>query len=79
MSAVDHLTKYLQMRLPLDLESLPGRVESPLAGSLANLTIAVSPAPGQFASLPGELSLEQVSERYWRVGRPLELVYSWKK
>ena len=70
---MDHLTKYLVMRLPLDLES-------PLAGSsLTNLAIAVSPTPGHFVTLSGDLSLEQVSERYWRTGRPLELVYSWKK
>ncbi|KAF0305576.1 E3 ubiquitin-protein ligase RING2 [Amphibalanus amphitrite] len=71
-ATVDHLTKYLVMRLPLDLES-------PLAGTLTNFTIAVSPTPGHFVTLPGDLSLEQVSEKYWRVGRPLELVYSWKK
>ncbi|XP_037094400.1 E3 ubiquitin-protein ligase RING2-like [Pollicipes pollicipes] len=71
-ATVDHLTKYLMMRLPLDLES-------PLAGNLTNFSIQVSPAAGQYVTLPGDLTLDQVSERHWRVGRPLELVYAWKK
>ena len=69
---VDHLSKYLAMRLTLDLES-----EMP--DSLTNFCIYISPSPGQFNVLTGMQTLDDVNEKFWKVNQPLEMFYSWKK
>jgi E3 ubiquitin-protein ligase RNF1/2 len=69
---VDHLSKYLAMRLTLDLES-------EIPDSLTNFCIYISPAPGQFVVLSGMQTLDDVNEKYWKVNKPLEMFYSWKK
>ena len=70
--AVDHLSKYLAMRLTLDLES-------EIPDSLTNFCIYISPAPGQFVVLSGMQTLDDVNGKYWKVNKPLEMFYSWKK
>lgn len=69
---MDHLSKYLAMRLTLDLES-----EVP--DSLTNFCIYIAPVPNQFVVLSGMQTLEDVNEKYWKCNQPLEMYYSWKK
>lgn len=69
---VEHLSKYLAMRLTLDLES-------EIPDSLTNFCIYISPGPNQFVVLSGMQTLDDVNEKYWKSNQPLEMFYSWKK
>ena len=72
---MDHLSKYLAMRLTLDLDT------DLLSESdrLLNFCIYIAPTPNQLVVLSGSQTLCQVNEKYWQVNRPLEMYYSWKK
>jgi len=72
--AVDHLSKYLAMRLTLDLDS-----ELPETYRLLNFCIYIAPTPGQLVVLSGNQTLRQVNDKFWKVNKPLEMFYSWKK
>ena len=95
MILVDHLSKYLAMRLTLDLDT-----ELPDAYRLINFCIYIAPQPLQLVVLSGNQSLQQVNEKFWKVitidfrllhqiynicnfslkvNKPLEMYYSWKK
>ncbi|XP_076044313.1 E3 ubiquitin-protein ligase Sce [Oratosquilla oratoria] len=76
-ATVDHLSKYLAMRLTL--ANRTGELETELPSSLNNFCIYISPTPGQYVGLGGSITLEQVNEKYWRVNKPMEMFYSWKK
>lgn len=66
---VDHLSKYLAMRLTLDLvPELPERALSFL--------IYVSPTSDQYVPLNGNQTLRQVHDKYWKENKPLEMFYS---
>lgn len=66
---VDHLSKYLAMRLTLDLvPELPERALSFL--------IYVSPSSDQYVPLNGNQTLRQVHDKYWKMNKPLEMFYS---
>jgi len=71
---VDHLSKYLAMRLTLDLDS-----ELPETYRLLNFCIYIAPTPGQLVVLSGNQTLRQVNDKFWKVNKPLEMFYSWKK
>ncbi|XP_055388022.1 E3 ubiquitin-protein ligase RING1 [Condylostylus longicornis] len=73
-ATVDHLSKYLAMRLSLDLDS-----ELPEAYRLLNFCIYVAPQPNQLVILSGNQTLQQVNEKFWKVNKPMEMYYSWKK
>ncbi|XP_059611398.1 E3 ubiquitin-protein ligase RING1 [Phlebotomus argentipes] len=73
-ATVDHLSKYLAMRLTLDLET-----ELPEQYRLVNFCIYIAPQPSQLVVLSGNQSLQQVNEKFWKVNKPLEMYYSWKK
>ncbi|RZC27661.1 E3 ubiquitin-protein ligase RING1 [Asbolus verrucosus] len=73
-ATVDHLHKYLAMRLTLDLDS-----QLPTTHSLLNFCIYISPTSGQYVQLNGNQTLGQVNDKYWKVNKPLEMYYSWKK
>jgi E3 ubiquitin-protein ligase RNF1/2 len=72
--SVDHLSKYLAMRLTLDLDS-----ELPETYRLLNFCIYIAPTPGQLVVLSGNQTLRQVNDKFWKVNKPLEMFYSWKK
>lgn len=74
MFTVDHLSKYLAMRLTLDLDS-----ELPETYRLLNFCIYIAPTPGQLVVLSGNQTLRQVNDKFWKVNKPLEMFYSWKK
>ncbi|KAF4522713.1 hypothetical protein B566_EDAN012730 [Ephemera danica] len=71
-ATVDHLSKYIAMRLTLNLADSP-------PDSLLNFCIYIAPTPGHYVVLGGNLTLGQVNEKYWKVNKPLEMFYSWKK
>lgn len=73
-ATVDHLSKYLAMRLTLDLDS-----ELPENYRLLNFCIYIAPVSGQYVVLSGNQTLTQVNDKFWKVNRPLEMYYSWKK
>lgn len=60
-ASVDHLSKYLAMRLSLDAQmadqTLPTLV----------YTIYIAPMPGQYVVLNGNQTLQQVNEKFWKV------------
>lgn len=60
--AVDHLSKYLAMRLTIDLES-----ELPEAERLFNFCIYIAPQPPQYIVLSGSQTLQQINEKFWKV------------
>ncbi|KAF7281822.1 hypothetical protein GWI33_004223 [Rhynchophorus ferrugineus] len=73
-ATVDHLHKYLAMRLTLDLDSQLSASHSHLS-----FCIYISPSSGQYAQLNGNQTLGQVNDKYWKENKPLEMYYSWKK
>ncbi|PNF25555.1 E3 ubiquitin-protein ligase RING2-A [Cryptotermes secundus] len=73
-ASVDHLSKYLAMRLTLDLDS-----ELPETYRLLTFCIYIAPTPGQLVVLSGNQTLRQVNDKFWKVNKPLEMFYSWKK
>ncbi|XP_051867634.1 E3 ubiquitin-protein ligase RING2 isoform X4 [Pristis pectinata] len=77
-ATVDHLSKYLAMRLALEElrkneEANPMNVETV---SEKQYTIYIATVNGQFTLLNGSFSLELVSEKYWKVNKPMELYYA---
>lgn len=60
---VDHLSRYLAMRLTLDLET-----ELPEADRLVNFCIYIAPHPSQLLVLNGNQTLHQVNDKFWKVG-----------
>ncbi|KAK0137029.1 E3 ubiquitin-protein ligase RING2-A [Merluccius polli] len=87
-ATVDHLSKYLALRIALD----DGQSRQPdgeeaqeegRGGGLTNVsekqyTIYI-PTGGQFSTLNGSLTLELVNEKYWKIRKPLELYYAISK
>lgn len=73
-ATVDHLHKYLAMRLTLDLDS-----QLSASHNLLNFCIYISPSNGQYVQLNGNQTLGQVNDKYWKENKPLEMYYSWKK
>ncbi|KAL4100597.1 hypothetical protein QTP88_020639 [Uroleucon formosanum] len=68
-ATVDHLNKYLAMRLAVDLGS-----EHPERA--LNFLIYVAPTTDQFVSLKGNQTLRNVQEKFWKFNNPLEIFYS---
>ncbi|XP_067628638.1 E3 ubiquitin-protein ligase RING1 isoform X1 [Eurosta solidaginis] len=76
-ATVDHLSKYLAMRLTLDLGA-----ELPEAYRMLNFCIYIAPQPQQLVILNGNQTLHQVNDKFWKVAKvnkPMEMYYSWKK
>ncbi|XP_028657162.1 E3 ubiquitin-protein ligase RING2-A-like [Erpetoichthys calabaricus] len=84
-ATVDHLSKYLALRIALEEEQKAAESSTPSsAGRAVNLedvsekqyTIYITTSGGQFTTLNGSLTLELVNEKYWKVSKPLELYYA---
>ncbi|XP_050330815.1 E3 ubiquitin-protein ligase RING1 isoform X2 [Bactrocera neohumeralis] len=73
-ATVDHLSQYLAMRLTLDLGA-----ELPEAYRMLNFCIYIAPQPQQLVILNGNQTLHQVNDKFWKVNKPMEMYYSWKK
>ncbi|ODM87239.1 E3 ubiquitin-protein ligase RING2 [Orchesella cincta] len=74
-ATVDHLKKYLGMRLALDAQQ-GGQAED--EGPYHKCTISIRPH-GEFMTIPDGLTLGQICDKYWRINKPLEVYYHWKK
>uniref|UniRef100_A0A8C6WHZ9 RING-type E3 ubiquitin transferase n=1 Tax=Neogobius melanostomus TaxID=47308 RepID=A0A8C6WHZ9_9GOBI len=89
-ATVDHLSKYLALRIALEERAPDGAAEegqgaasgrgegegSSLGGiSEKQYTIYIM-TRGQFSTLNGSLTLELVNDKYWKVRKPLELYYA---
>lgn len=72
---VDHLNKYLAMRLTLD--NMDSNTSDNLG--LFNFCIYIAPTPGQLTVLSGNQTMRQVNDKYWKLDKPLEMYYSMKK
>lgn len=72
-ATIDHLSKYLAMRLTLDLQKQQHPEEYRLS-----FLIYIAPQPNQFVVLVGAQSLSQIQEKFWKINKPLELFYTWK-
>lgn len=77
-ATVDHLSKYLMMRLALDTKMDEYGTE-PLNTDTAQFVIYIASTPGTFSVLNGNMTLDQVNEKFWKVNKPLEMYYSVKK
>ncbi len=42
-------------------------------------TIYINSTPGNFTTVNGSMTLEQVNDKYWKVNKPLEMYYSTEK
>ncbi|KAK2711205.1 E3 ubiquitin-protein ligase RING2-like [Artemia franciscana] len=71
-ATVEHLSKYLEVRLTLGL----GKKES---SGIQNFCISVSYQPGQYTLLKGSETLIDIQKILKRENEPIELLYSWKK
>jgi E3 ubiquitin-protein ligase RNF1/2 len=60
-ATVDHLSKYLAMRLSLDAQ-----LAEPTFKSLT-FSIYIAPMPAQLVVLSGNQTLQQVNEKFWKV------------
>lgn len=100
---VEHLCKYLAMRIALDLENKKGSSSGPGGGgaagggeasgaasssstngsagggSVKDLTIYISTSGGPLMALSPNLSLTEVNETHWKVNKPMEMLYSFKR
>lgn len=75
-ATVDHLSKYLALRVALE-EGSSGTPEGALRDvSEKQFTIYISTAAGQFTTLNGSLTLELVNQKFWKLCKPLELFYA---
>ncbi|XP_014768709.1 E3 ubiquitin-protein ligase RING2 [Octopus bimaculoides] len=72
-ATVDHLSKYLAIRLSVE----NGSLSTPAENNKYMIFIATS--PGNFAHLNGSMTLDQVNDKYWKVNKPLEMFYSLQK
>ncbi|KAJ8335272.1 hypothetical protein SKAU_G00409110 [Synaphobranchus kaupii] len=89
-ATVDHLSKYLALRIALEERQADGQTEGEAGDdgggggggvSLQNVsekqyTIYITTSGGQFSTLNGSLTLELVNEKYWKLSKPLELYYA---
>ncbi|KAK7832760.1 hypothetical protein U0070_026956 [Myodes glareolus] len=77
-ATVAHLSKYLAVRSAL--EELGSKGESSQmnldTASEKQYTIYAATARGKLTALNGSFSLELVSEKYWKVNKPMELYYA---
>ncbi len=83
---VEHLCKYLAMRIALDLDAKKPAADGAAStsstsanSSVKDLTIYIVVTPGQLTPLTTSLSLTQVNEKYWNVNKPMEMFYSFKR
>ncbi|XP_005106874.1 E3 ubiquitin-protein ligase RING2 [Aplysia californica] len=75
-ATVDHLSKYLAIRLSIDTSSDCDEEE---VSSGSRFDIFVASPPGHFVLLSGTTNLEHVKDKYWKVNKPLEIFYSVRK
>ncbi|XP_078272507.1 E3 ubiquitin-protein ligase RING2-A-like isoform X3 [Rhinoraja longicauda] len=77
-ATVDHLSKYLALRIALEEQqkNIGNNAVTLEEVSEKQYTIYITTSGGQFTTLNGSLTLELVNEKYWKVSKPLELYYA---
>ena len=70
--AVDHLSKYLAIRLSIEVQG----DTDPSTADEKKYAIYIASSGENYILLPGNITLDQVNEKYWRVNKPLEMFYS---
>ncbi|EDO49955.1 predicted protein [Nematostella vectensis] len=78
-ASVDHLAKYLAIRLSLESKQEGSPNSQDKAPEVPSYTIYIASTPGQFTQLSGSMLLEHVNEKYWKVNKPLEMYYAQDK
>ncbi|GFO00944.1 E3 ubiquitin-protein ligase ring2-like [Plakobranchus ocellatus] len=76
-ATVDHLAKYLAIRLSMDTAS--DGDDDDMTSSSKLFDIFVGSQPGHYVLLNGPTTLEQIKERYWKINKPLKIFYSVRK
>lgn len=71
-ATVDHLSKYLAIRLSLDA----AKGEQSKSRGETNYVIYIASTPGNYTALNGSMTLHQVNERYWRINKPMEMFFA---
>ena len=83
-ATVDHLSKYLAMRLALEMKERPEGGEdasldsdSDVGEGAQNYAISICSPSDHATQIPlnGNLTLDMVHDRYWKSKRPLEMFY----
>ncbi|TRZ07585.1 hypothetical protein HGM15179_019524 [Zosterops borbonicus] len=78
-ATVDHLSKYLALRIALEEAPPPGPDPAPSLSDVSEKQYTIyttSAAAGAFTPLNGSLTLELVNEKFWKLSKPLELYYA---
>lgn len=73
-ATVNHLGKYLSMRIALENQMNTPEGETPVP-TPEEYNIYVSLTAGQFSKLEGSVTLDKVHERYLKANKPLELFF----
>lgn len=81
-ATVDHLSKYLAMRLALEKQKEAQSEDNP-AGQKIDATaetdkkynIFVAMTTGEYQMLEGAMALDQINEKFWNLNKPLEMFY----
>lgn len=74
-ATVDHLSKYLAIRWAFEVQSETD-ASSPEDIKYA---IYICGSSDNYVLLPGNMTLEQVNEKYWKMNKPLEMYYALQK
>ncbi|XP_041568768.1 E3 ubiquitin-protein ligase RING1 isoform X3 [Taeniopygia guttata] len=77
-ATVDHLSKYLALRIALEEAPPPGADPAPALGEVSEKQYGIYSGAngGAFTPLNGSLTLELVNEKFWKLSKPLELFYA---
>ncbi|XP_060577564.1 E3 ubiquitin-protein ligase RING2-like [Ruditapes philippinarum] len=74
-ATVDHLSKYLAIRLSLEVQS----DADPSSADESKYAIFIYTGANNYTPLPGSMTLEQVNDKFWNVNKPLEMFYARQK
>ncbi|CAH1794069.1 unnamed protein product [Owenia fusiformis] len=77
-ASVEHLSRYLAMRLALDDEA-DDPVEANRQAEESVYHIFIVSQPGTFTMIPMQMTLETINEKYWKTNKPLEMYYKLKR
>ncbi|XP_050161956.1 E3 ubiquitin-protein ligase RING1 [Myiozetetes cayanensis] len=78
-ATVDHLSKYLALRIALEEAPPPGPDPGPGLEHVSEKQYTIyttTSATSAFTPLNGSLTLELVNEKFWKLSKPLELYYA---
>ncbi|XP_014677735.1 PREDICTED: E3 ubiquitin-protein ligase RING2-A-like isoform X1 [Priapulus caudatus] len=77
-ASIDHLSKYLAMRLALDYKKSepPGGATGDGPNASTRYAIYIASTPAHYTVLNGSMTLDLVNTKYWKVNKPLEMFYA---